>query len=239
MAIKKIYFSLILPVFNEGLIFEANIKSIYKILGKLKKSWEVIFVEDKSTDNTSANVQKLLPNLKNTQLIYHNNNQGRGKSISDGIKASRGSIVGFLDVDLEISASYIPIFIEEIEKGYDMVVGKRFYEQRLNSITRVLTSRGYALIVKLILNIPVEDTETGFKFFRRDKILPILAKVKDKKWFWDTEICVRTHLAGLKIEQVPVLFIRRYDKKSTVRLIPDIWDYLASIIRFKSELSKS
>lgn len=238
MAIKRVHFSLILPVFNEGQIFEANIKSIYKILGKLKKSWEVIFVEDKSTDGSAEILKKNSSKLPNTKVIYHSKNLGRGKSVSDGIKAANGIYCGFLDIDLEVSSDYIPLFINELEKGFDMVIGNRFYEKNLTAITRVLTSTGYKLIVRSVLNLPIDDTEAGYKFFRREKILPVLSEIADKGWFWDTEVCARTYWAGLKISQVPVLFIRRTEKKSTVRLIPDTLTYLKNMYKFRTQIPK-
>jgi len=119
-----------------------------------------------------------------------------------------------------------------------MAVGQRFYEGGLNSFGRFLASKIYALSVKTLLKIPIEDTEAGYKFFRREKILPILKKIKDKHWFWDTEICARAYFAELKISQIPVLFERRSDKKSTVRLIPDTIDYLKNLIRLRIEIQK-
>lgn len=235
---SKPYLSLILPLYNEGLTLEQSLKTIYMSLNKIKKEWEVILVEDKSTDNTLMKIQKLLPSLKNTKLIEHKENQGRGKTVSDGIKAARGKYCGFLDVDLEVSSDYILLFIQELEKDFDMVIGKRFYEKNLTAATRVLTSIGYKLIVHSLLKLPIDDTEAGYKFFRRDKILPILSKITEKAWFWDTEICARSYWAGLKVSQIPVLFIRRADKKSTVRLIPDTLDYLKKIYFFKKQIPK-
>lgn len=233
------YFSLILPLYNEGPSLKETINKIFQTLQKLKENWEVILVEDKSTDNTLKTIQQLLPSLKNTRLIIHKENQGRGKTVSDGILSAKGKIVGFLDVDLEISSEYIPIFIKEIEKGADVVVGNRFYENNLSALTRVLSSKGYKLIVHTLLHLPIDDTESGYKFFRRDKIIPILSKVKSKGWFWDTEICARSYWADLKVSQIPVLFIRRVDKKSTVRLIPDTLSYLKSIYKFRTQIPKN
>ena len=233
---SKPYFSLVLALYNEGLSLAQSLKMIYNSLNKIKKEWEVILVEDKSTDDTLIRIQKLLPSLRNTKLIAHKENQGRGRSVSDGILAAKGTYCGFLDVDLEVSSDYIPLFIKELEKGFDLVVGKRFYEKNLTAATRVLTSIGYKLIVHSLLKLPIDDTEAGYKFFRREKILPILSKITEKGWFWDTEICAKSFWAGLKISQIPVLFIRRVDKKSTVRLIPDTWDYLIKIYKFKSQI---
>lgn len=234
---SKIDLSIIVPCYNEGPTFT---KSAYKIIRELKKinlGWEIIFVEDKSQDNTKSAVEKMVKKIKNSKAIYHRQNEGRGKSVSDGIKASKGDFCGYLDIDLEVSEKYIPIFIKEEEQGYDVVVGKRFYEGGGSSaILRFLASKLYALAVKYIIDIPVDDTEAGYKFFRRTKILPILSKVRSNHWFWDTEICALAHWNGLSITQIPVLFKRRYDKKSTVRLIPDTIDYIKNLIRLKSQM---
>ena len=233
---SKPYLSLILPLYNEGSTLDQSLKIIYQVLKKLEKSWEVILIEDQSTDETLLKIQKLLPNLPNTRLIQHQKNQGRGKSVSDGIKAAKGIYCGFLDVDLEVSANYIPLFVKELEKGADCVIGKRFYEKNFAALTRVLASVGYKFIVHSLLKLPIDDTEAGYKFFDTQKILPVLKKIQATGWFWDTEICARAYWAGLKINQIPVLFIRRTDKKSTVRLIPDTWDYLKKIYQFKTQV---
>ena len=236
---QKVDFSLILACYNESTTFEKSVREIVSVLNNLKRNWEIIFVEDKSTDETKKSVEEFTKEIKNAKAIFHTKNEGRGKSVSDGIKAAKGIICGYLDVDLEVSASYIPLFVEEIEKGSDMVIGKRFYEGNFKSMIRFMASKFYSTLVKTILNIPIEDTEAGYKFFKSHKILPILSKVQDKHWFWDTEICTRAYWKGLKISQVPVLFVKRKDKKSTVKLIPDSWNYLIKLLKFKSEVPKT
>ncbi len=228
-------FTLILPCFNEGHTFE---KSVNKIIAELKRNkvqWEIIFVEDKSIDDTKFAVEKFVKSDKKIRAIFHNRNMGRGKSVADGIAASKFSICGFMDVDCEISPSYIPLFIHEIQKGSDLVVGTRFYEKGFASISRVAASRIYSYIVKRTLGIPIGDTETGFKFFNKKNILKVLKSVEDNGWFWDTEICARSYWRGLKISEVPVLFVRRHEKKSTVNLFTDSIDYFVKLINFRSQ----
>lgn len=235
----KYELSIIIPCYNEGATFEKSVQKIVNEIKKLKKTWEIIFVEDKSLDNTKDVVLRFTKKIKNCRAIYHYRNQGRGNSVADGLKVAKGEICGYLDVDLEVSEKYVPIFLKEVEKGNDLVTGKRFYEGGWKNLTRLLLSRVYALAVKMILNLPVDDTEAGYKFFNKKRILPILPKIKSKHWFWDTEICVRAYLSGFNISQVPVLFKRRHDKKSTVKLIPDTLDYINNLIRLKRELSSN
>lgn len=234
---KKIDMSLIIPAFNEGASFEKSVGDIVKQLKRTHKKWELIFVEDKSNDSTKKSVERLIKTIDNSKAIYHSKNQGRGKSVTDGLKLAKGHVCGYLDVDLEVSATYIPLFISEIEQGSDLVVGQRFYEGGLNTLGRYLLSKIYALAVKSILDLNIDDTEAGYKFFNRKKILPLLSKVKSKHWFWDTEICAWAHKAGLEVTQIPVLFNRREDKESTVKIIPDTVDYIRNLIRLRREIA--
>ena len=232
---QSVDLSIIIPCFNEGPTFSQSVSRIESVLNKTKYNWEIIFVEDKSTDETKRTVEEIVNKSKNKRAIFHTTNQGRGKTVSDGILASGGKICGFLDVDLEVSAEYIPLFVAEIENGSDVAIGMRFYESGSSSLARVLASRTYALIVKLFVKLPIKDSEAGYKFFNRKNILPILKKTKDKGWFWDTEICARAYWAGLRVSQIPVLFVKRVEKKSTVRLVPDSLEYLSKIIKFRSQ----
>jgi dolichol-phosphate mannosyltransferase len=235
---QKIDFSLILPSYNEGPTFKKNVERILKELSSLKKNCEVIFVEDKSRDDTRLKVEELVLAIPNARAIYHKKNQGRGKSVVDGILMAKGNICGFMDVDCEISPSYVPIFIEEIKKGNDMTIANRYYEGKSNSILRLLASRIYFKLASVLLTLPFKDTEAGFKFFNRERIIPILKSTKEKGWFWDTEICVKAYLNGLKISEVPVLFKRRSDKKSTVKIVPDGTQYLLKLISFRAAMNK-
>src|SRR3989338_9112613 len=233
-----IKFSLILACYNEGPTFEKSIEKIVAELKKLKINWEIVFVEDKSTDDTRDRVIKLSKVIKNSRLLLHNKNQGRGKTVSDVLAICRGIICGYMDVDCEISPRYLGAFIKQIESGKDVALARRFYQRSFKNVSREITSRGYSLLLKYVLNLPIEDTEAGFKFFKRTKIIPVLLKTQDYGWFWDTEICARSYLAGLQIAQINVKFVRREDKKSTVKIFSDSVDYAKKLWSFRTEYQK-
>ena len=100
---------------------------------------------------------------------------------------------------------------------------------------RHIMSRGYNTLVRRQTGVPLRDTETGFKFFRRDRIFPVLEQVQDQGWFWDTEIMVRAYMAGLRIVELPALLVRCTDKKTTVR----IWRYSLSYLRKLRQFSRA
>lgn len=237
---KKIKLSLVLPCYNEAEHFDKSSTRILTTLKKLHYPFEMIFVEDKSKDNTANLVKEFIKLHKNEQLkaIYHNENKGRGKTVSEGILLAKGTFVGFIDIDCEVSPEYSAQFVEKLRQGFDIVCGKRTYRISISGLVRALVSKIYSFIMKKILNTMLEDTETGFKFFRKDKILPVLKKVQATGWFWDTEIMARSERTGLKIAFIPVIFNRRTDKTSTVNLWDDSIEYFKKLITFRKRLKK-
>lgn len=228
--------SLIVTCYNEGYILSDFYYRIKKKLTSINIPYELIFVDDGSSDPTKEIVKNLSKSDKHIVCIFHKKNIGRGGSVTDGIYLSKYEFVGFLDVDLEISESYIDLFINELQNGSDLVIAQRKYFVRLKSLHRFIISKCYIFLVRFLLGLPFKDTEAGFKFFKKSRILPILKKVKDKKWFWDTEIVVRSYFMDLKISEIPVIFIRRSDKKSAVKILDDSIYYFKKLILFKKEL---
>lgn len=237
---EKIELSLILPCFNEAEHFTKSVSVIHEVLKKTGLTFEIIFVEDNSKDNTKELIKNFIHSQASSQIhaIYHTANQGRGKSVSDGIKKAQGKYVGFIDIDCEISPKYIPDCVDTLKKGYDVVCGKRTYQTSFQGLIRALASKAYAFLVKFILKTSLVDTEAGYKFFNRKKILSILDTVKDTGWFWDTEIMVRAEVARFQISFIPVLFNRRTDKKSTVNLVKDTLDYVVKLMHFRNRLQQ-
>lgn len=229
--------SLVVACYNEEQLLDESVARITMALNDSVFSYELIFVDDKSADRTREIIASLVKKNKNFRAIYHDVNQGRGKTVRDGIAVARGKVVGFIDIDLEVSPVYIPQLVRMIfKKEADVVTGLRVYREGLTSLHRAVLSRGYSWLVRSTLGIPLKDTETGYKFFDRKKILPILKKTQHNGWFWDTEIMTFAYYGGLTIREQPVLFIRRLDKKSSVRLVRDTIDYLINIMAFRKWL---
>lgn len=234
---KRINISLILACYNEEQLLSKSVRRITSVLDDSVFSYELIFVDDKSRDGTPEIIASLVKKNKNFRAVYHEVNQGRGKTVRDGIALARGNVVGFIDIDLEVSPVYIQSFVRMIAGGEaDVITGQRVYREGVMSLHRSILSRGYSWLVRSVLGIPLLDTETGYKFFSRKKILPILKRTQDNGWFWDTEVMTYAHYLSLTIIEVPVLFIRRFDKTSSVRLVNDTLEYIKNLVRFHRQL---
>lgn len=232
-------FSLVLPCYNEGAILTDNAHRIHTVLSRLGYPFEMIFVDDASLDRTQARIARVCKKYSHCRALYHIKNTGRGGAVTDGIRIARGSVVGFIDIDCEVSPVYIPEIVDMIiRRRADVVIGKRMYRSTVSSLMREVLSTGYRWIVSGILKTRGLDTESGYKFFRKSKILPVLTHIHDRGWFWDTEIMVYAIRAGLHVTETPVLFLRRSDKKSSVRMVRDTLNYLVKLAELRIYLLK-
>ena len=229
-------FSLVVACYNEEPLLEASMAATFDVLDALKWTSEVIFVDDASRDRTREVIDRIVAAHPGRVLrvIAHPKNVGRGGTVTDGIREAQGRMVGFIDIDLEVHARYILPCLLALEAGADVSTAQRVYRFQWRSFDRYLMSRGYLWVLKRAIGVPLRDTETGFKMFRRDRILPVLDRCEDRGWFWDTEVMVRAHAAGLRIVEVPALFLRRFDKQSSVRPVRDSIDYLRKLWRFRA-----
>ena len=187
------YLSLVLACYNEAQHLEASFAEIRETLEQTSWPFEVIFVDDVSRDRTREILREIVaahPDL-DLRVILHETNRGRGRTVTDGFRAARGEVAGYLDVDLEVHARYVPSLVRAIEQGADIATVRRIYALQVRALDRYFMSRGYSFLVRRMLGLPFHDTETGYKFFRRERVLPLLDEIEDAGWFWDTEFMAR------------------------------------------------
>ena len=207
-------------------------------MDKTKYSYELILYDDQSKDNTPEIIRGLQKKYPQVRAFFHSMNKGRGRTVTDGISEARGKIVGFIDIDLEVPISEVLPLIIWIEKGYAVATAKRHYDFNLRFLHRYILSKGYSWLSRFILKSNLQDTETGCKFFAKEKILPVLKETKDERWFWDTEVMVRAYFHGLRIIEQDSLFVKNPNADSTVKIFSDTQKYLQALLAFRKEVEK-
>jgi glycosyltransferase involved in cell wall biosynthesis len=228
----------VLACYNEAEHIEVSFQEIRETLVQAGWPFEIILVDDVSRDGTRDLLKGIVEAHRDLEvrLILHETNRGRGATVTDGFRAARGEIAGYLDVDLEVHSRYIPSLVRAIEKGADIATVRRIYAFQLGSLDRYFMSRGYSWLVRNLLGVTCRDTETGYKFFRRETVLPLLDEIEDEGWFWDTEFMARALRRGLRLEEIPGAYIRRDDKTSTVSGMSDSLRYFRQLLRFRTRL---
>lgn len=232
--------SVILACYNEEEILDTSFLELRNTLALLNRSFEIVIVDDVSRDRTRQIIDRIVATNRDldVRVILHERNQGRGATVTDGFRAARGEIAGYLDIDLEVHCRYIPSLLQAIESGADVATVRRIYAFQLRYIDRYFMSRGYSFLVRRLLGTRLHDTETGFKFFRRERLMKVIDAIEDPRWFWDTEFMIRAERGGLRIDEIPGAYVRREDKTSTVSGLRDSIDYFGRLLRFRASLGR-
>ena len=205
---------------EEGHILD-SVREIYKVMDATNYKFEVIFVDDASTDKTKEKILQIAKEFPDVNYLFHANNTGKGGAIADGAKIASGKYIGHLDIDLEVSADYLPKVLAAMEEGSDIVFIKRKvnFSRSPQYVMRDIAGIIYRSLVKNLLRTPYMDVQSGCKFFRRDALFQLLKQVGSKGWFFDTEILARAHYGNYRIKQIPGFYIRNKKKRSTVKLV--------------------
>jgi len=232
--------SLVLACYNEAPHLAANVATIRRTLEATCWPYELIFIDDASVDRTPELLREITTGDDRMRLRLHERNVGRGGTVAEGLRLARGTVAGFIDLDLEVHCRYIPSMVQAIlDDGCDVATAQRIYKFRMTpgALLRWVLSAGYRRLARLALHSPFEDTETGYKFFRRERVLPVLERCEDRHWFWDTEVMLESRRAGLKIVEIPALF-QRQGRGSSLRVGSDTLYYLRAVRRYRRRRSR-
>lgn len=192
-----ISYSVVIPLKDEAQSIPTLYNELTTVLKKLDKTYEVIFIDDGSTDSSNKVISDLQKTDKNIKLITFRANFGKSMALSAGFEESVGEIIITMDADLQDDPKDIPNLIKEIEKGYDLVCGWR--ENRADSPTKKISSRLFNYVTALISGIKLHDVNCGLKVFKKEaakemylqgelhRFIPVLAF---KKKFKVTEAVV-------------------------------------------------
>ncbi len=230
--------SIILPAYNEAKRIEKAVKVVKEYLKRSNYDYEIIIAEDGSTDGTDKIAERLAKSNSRIIHLHSNERLGRGKALTNAIRQAKGDIVAYLDVDLSTDMRHLKELIDAIAKGYDVATGSRLMRgsKTERPFKRDLASRIYNLLVRLMLGSKLRDHQCGFKAFRKSSILPLLDKIKDNYWFWDTELLVLAQKFDLKVKEIPVKWKQSEDTK--VRFAKDVPYMFSQILRMFSQNKK-
>ncbi len=158
--------SIVIPVFNE----QENILPLYEKLIKdmdsVHKTYEVLFIDDGSTDSTFINIRDIQQNDTRIKIIKFRKNFGKSVALNTAFRKVQGDIVITMDGDLQDDSAEIGNFLKKIEEGYDLVSGWKY--QRNDPLTKVLPSRIFNGLTSWITGVKLHDFNCGFKAYKRE-----------------------------------------------------------------------
>ncbi len=227
--------SVVIPCFNEGKTIFQNIVKINGYLAQNFPEYEIIAVNDGSTDNTLSEL-RIVQQEAPVQLINNEQNKGKGKAVKDGILASRHKIVMFLDADLAVPIEELEKFLEKLEKESDIVIASRFVPglKILRPVLwhRKIMERIFRILRMIILNSwKIKDTQCGFKVFREDAAKRIFSVATINRFAFDSEIIFIAKKLGYSIKELPITL--QNPPLSHVRILHDPINMFFALIKIR------
>ena len=162
--------SIVIPTFNE----KESIPDLYlEICDAVpgKSDWEIIFVDDGSSDGSKDEIEKIISKDPKVKLISFYRNFGKSAALSEGFKHSRGDIIITMDADLQDDPAEIPNLINKINEGYDLVSGWK--KVRHDPWTKTLPSKIFNFVTRLLTGVKIHDFNCGLKAYRNSVVKSI------------------------------------------------------------------
>jgi len=216
------FLSVVIPAYNEAVnIRSGSLNSVVDYLSNQLYDYEVIVIDDGSTDDTAALAEAFAAGQPSFRVI-RNPHRGKAFTVATGLRAASGDIVLFTDMDQATPIQEMAKLLPWYEHGYDVVIGSRGTHRRNAPLWRKFMSRSQILLRNLILGFrDITDTQCGFKSFRGSAILPIL----DHLYLYSTskpaDVQGATVTAGFDVE---LLFVaQRLGYR--VKEVAVEWDY--------------
>ena len=165
----EVYCSVVVPFFNEEELVRRFYDRLAKVVRKFDRPYEIIFVNDGSTDRTGEILEQIVLADEHVLLIDFKRNFGQTPALQAGFDHARGQIIVALDGDLENDPFEIPIFLDKIEEGYDIVSGWRA-RRRHGWLLRRLPSMAANWMLRKVSGVPLHDFGVTFKAYRREML---------------------------------------------------------------------
>lgn len=215
------YLSVIIPAYNEEKRIGGTIKSVDAYLRRQNYDYEILVVNDGSSDSTADLVKNLETEIKNLRLIDDRQNHGKGYAVKRGMLEGRGDLRLFTDADNSTAIEHLDLFLPHIGEGYDAVIGSiAVYGAKIASgsepLWRRIAGKAGNLFIQVLAVPGIHDTQRGFKLFTAKVVTDVFPRLTIDRWGFDIEVLALARKSGYKIKELPVDW--RNDPNSKVGL---------------------
>ncbi len=229
---SEVELSVVIPVFNEAPSLEPLHQRLTEVLRGLDRGYEILFVDDGSTDASVEVLEELQIRDPRTQVIRFRRNFGKTAALAAAFRVAEGDIIVTMDADLQDDPAEIPRLLNKLDEGYDLVCGWK--QQRHDPVSKLLPSRFFNWLTGSISGVKLHDFNTGLKACRREAMehLPLRGELH-------RYIPALAALQGYRISEIPVQHHSRrfgHSKYGASRLLKGFLDLFTVVFltRFMS-----
>lgn len=224
--------SIVIPAYNEESHLSSTLDDIAEYLKATAYSYEVIVVDDGSTDKTFEIASSSSAAFKSFTLIKNSPNRGKGYSVKKGVLAAQGDYILFMDADNSTRIDQLEKLMPCMKQGFDIAMASRRIKgaeiAASQPIYRIFLGNIYILLSKLILQSSVQDYNCGFKLYKKDAAKLVFSKLTMNNWSFDSELIFLISKFNLNAIEVPVKWVDQ-SKTSKVRPLQDGINSLLSL----------
>lgn len=198
--------SIVIPAYNEAAAIEETLERVRAYLVRQGGPFEIIVVDDGSSDATADIVDRLSSNDSRIKPIRHEKNRGKGAAVRTGLIAASGPTALFLDADLSAPPEAVGQLLIELS-DHDLVIGSRYVEGAViaqrQPFRRRAASRAFNVLVRLMFSLPFRDTQCGCKALGPEA-LAVARGLDTDGWAFDVELLARAQKNGLRIAEIGI-----------------------------------
>ena len=228
--------SIVIPAYNEEKRIEGSLSEACAYLDGIGIEYEIIVVDDGSSDGTSRVVEHFVKDFREVRLVRYEKNRGKGHALRTGILGARGDFILVMDADLSTPMGELRKLMPYLsEGGFDVAIGSRALA--LSNIIRKQPwwRRGMGKmfngIVKMLVIGDFQDTQCGFKLFAGDVARNLFGRAKIDRFAYDVEILALAKQRGYAIKEVPIRWINSPESK--VNPLKDSLRMLVDLVRIR------
>ena len=227
--------SVVIPAYNEEQRLPRTIEQIERYLGRRRLDYELIIVDDGSTDGTRLVMDAAAARNSKVRLETLPANRGKGRALACGVAVARGAEVLVTDADLSTPIEELEKLEAALQAGAGVAIASRAVKgsrvEIAQPIYRVLMGKVFNLIVQAVLLPGIWDTQCGFKLFRADVAQPVFAALTTDGFGYDPEVLYLAKRRGVKIAEVPVAW--RHSAPTKVLPIRSSIDMFKHVVRVR------
>jgi glycosyltransferase involved in cell wall biosynthesis len=231
--------SILMPAYNEAQSIAENVCETMETMRALGVDFEIIVIDDGSMDGTHAAASQALRAWPDrVRVVRCTRNEGKGNALICGALYSKGDLVAFLDADMDLHPEQLADFFAIMDaRNADAVIGSKFHPRSKVDYPpeRRLYSFFYYMLVRTLFGLPVRDTQTGIKLFKRPVLERVLPRVLVKRFAFDLELLANVHHFGYRIVEAPVTVnFKRVCSRLRLRAVWNVFlDTLAIFYRMR------